>query len=371
MTEQPGRKSRILVVDDDEDFRKVISIALSEEGFEVHQSSTGEGGVKAARERDFDLILLDIHMPVMDGIQALKILRQETPSTDFAMITGYQDVHLAVESLKLGAKEYLMKPIDPGELVQRVKSALRAHAAEKQVKDLQAEFNSRLLHELRTPLNTVKSAVGFLTKGMAGPTTEQQQDVLTHIDNNATKLIAQLSDMIDLTQFESGRVDIEKLPTNLDELIPAICTRFEPLTRTKKIALKINTSANIPTIEIDQDKIEQVIENLLDNAVKYTNEGGTITISASSAHKTIANKSHEVVEIAVSDTGSGISKEELPFVFDKYKEFLTGKTSQQKTTGLGLAICRSIVEAHKGTMSVESTPGKGSMFKFILPVDTL
>ena len=370
MFEHIEHKPVLLIVDDDDDFRKVITMALSDEGFEVDDSATGEDAIKAARNREYDLILLDINMPVLDGVQTLKILRQETPSTDFVMITGYQDVQLAVESIKLGAKEYLTKPIEPADLVQRVRSVLRAHTAEARVKELQAEFTSRLLHELRSPLNTVKSAIGFLTKGMAGPTTDQQQDVLTHIDNNLSKMIALLNDMIDLTQFESGRVDIEKLPTNLDEFIPPICRRIEPHAKAKKLVLNINIDQNVPTIELDQDKIEQAITNLLDNAIKYTNEGGTITVQAATIQKSVNKKQKEFVEITVSDSGVGIPKEELPFVFDKYKEFLTGKSSKQKTTGIGLAICRSIIEAHQGTMSVESAVDKGSSFKCYLPVDT-
>jgi signal transduction histidine kinase len=371
MPEQSARKPRLLVVDDDKNFRDIVLMAISEEDFDVSEATTGEEAVKAARAHEYDLVLLDLKMPVMDGLQTLKLLRQESPSTDILMITGYQDVHLAVESIKLGAKEYLTKPIDPPELVQRLKSALRAHAAELRVKNLQAEFSAHLLYELRTPLSTVQSAVGFLMKELAGPTTERQQDVLSHIEHNTTKMISLLNDMIDLTQFESGRVGLEKLPTNLDELIPAVCARFDPLAKAKKVSLKVNINSNIPTLELDPDKIEQVIENLLDNAVKYTNEGGTITITASQTHHTMDGRAREVIEIAVADSGMGIPKEELPFVFDKYKEFLTGKTSQQKTTGIGLIICRNIVEAHNGTMSVASTAGKGSTFKFTLPVDSM
>ena len=364
-----ARPPALLIVDDDGDFRSLVKGALKDEDYEVDDASTGEGAIKASRARNYDLVLLDIKMPVMDGIQALKILRKETPSTDVVMISGYQDLHLAIEAIKLGAKEYLTKPVDTSDLVQRIKSALRAHAAEKRLKELQAEFTSRLLHELRNPVNTVKSAVDFLTKGMAGPLTEQQQDVLSHIENNIGDMAARVNDMIDLNQFESGLVDLEKIPTNLDELLPAVCARLEPQVKSKKLALNVSVDRNVPTLELDPEKIEQAVGNLLENAIKYTGEGGSISVKAAAAQEKSGNQTKEIVEITVADTGIGISKEELPFVFDKYKEFLTGRTSKQKTTGLGLAICRSILTAHNGSVTVESAAGKGSTFTVRLPVD--
>jgi len=371
MKEQPEQKPRLLVVDDDNAFRSLVRIALSDEGFDVDEAPTGEQALDAVRQKAYDLILLDVKMPGMDGLQVLKLVRQETPSTDVMMITGYNDVSLAVESIKLGAREYLTKPIEADDLIQRVRTSLRAHAAEMRLREIQADFSSRLLYEIRNPLNTAKSAVGFLLKGMAGPVTVQQQEVLSHIDSVSTKVLTLISDMIDLTKFELGRVNLEKRATNLEQLVPAVCNRLEPLARAKKLTLKVNVNPNIPTLELDAEKIEQVVMNLLDNAIKYSNEGGTISVTASIVKQNPDCPSGECAELAITDAGNGIPSEELPYVFDKYKEFLTGKTSAKKTTGIGLAICRSIVEAHKGTMTAESPPGKGSTFKVLLLVNPL
>lgn len=364
-------KPRLLIVDDDDGFRELVKITLTDEGYDIDTATDGPEGLTLARDRLYDLVLLDMRMPRMDGMEVLKILRQETPATDVVMITGVHDVDLAIEAIKLGAREFLAKPIDGKVLVQRIRTALRAHTAELRLQELQSEFTSRLLHELRNPLGTVRSAIGFLKKEMAGPTTEQQQNVLEHIENNLSKMDLLLNDMIDLTVFESGKLDIQKLPTNLDELIPLICARFKPQAAAKNVTINVNIDNNIPTIELDPDKIEQVIDNLLDNGLKYTNAGGTISVGVATAQQKSNGGDREFVEIKISDTGVGISAGEIPFVFDKYKEFLTGKTSTQKTTGLGLAICRSIVDAHKGSMSVESTLGKGSTFRVFLPTDTL
>jgi signal transduction histidine kinase len=369
MSEDREQQPRLLVVDDDNDFRTLVKSTLIDEGYTVDDVSSGEAAVEAIRHQQYEIVLLDIKMPGMDGVQTLKLLRQEAPNTDYIMITGFQDIALAIECIKLGAKEYLNKPIDAIDLTQRIRSMLRARIAEQKLKLREKEFNSRLLHEIRNPMTTVKSGISFLLKEMAGPLTDQQSEVLKHISSNVEKLVALVNDMIDLSKFESGNVMLELLPTNLEELIPAVCERLAPQAKAKKLTLNVVVNSSIPTLQLDTEKIEQVITNLIDNAIKYTDEGGTITVNSTLVKKQSNGTTREYAEIAVTDSGIGISSDELPFVFDKYKEVLTGKISKKKTTGLGLAICRSIAEAHKGMLTVESTPGKGSTFRIYLPVD--
>ena len=359
----------ILLVDDDNDFRSLVRSTLLDEGFDVDDVGNGKLALAKLKEKTYDVVLLDIKMPEMDGLETLRQARPGAPTTDFVMITGFQDITIAVESIKLGAREYLTKPVEPDALIQRIHSIVRAHVAETRLREVQAEFNSRLLYDVRNPVVTVKSAIGFLLKGMAGPLTEQHSEVLNHMDFNIGKVLSILNDMIDLDQFESGRVRLEKLPTNLDDLVPAICGQMEPLAHAKQLTLSVNTGPGIPTIELDAEKIEQVITNLLDNAIKYTPEKGKIAVQMKLVSGTVRNTPQECVEITVSDTGTGIPADELPYVFNKHKEFLTGKASAKKSTGLGLAICRGIVEAHNGAISVRSEHGKGSTFSVLLPIE--
>ncbi len=363
-----GGKWNLLVVDDNVSFLKDTCDVLSSEGMTVDGAAHGEEAIKLARQHSYDLVLLDINMPVMDGMQTLKILRKESPASDVIMVTGYQDIQLAVESMKIGAKEYITKPIDPGDLVQRVKTALRAHAAEARVKNMEAQFSSRLLHELLNPLHSVHAAIDFVLKQSAGPVTDQQMEVLHNINTSITKMDALINDMIDLSLFESGNVELEKLPVNIDELIPAVIARLKGRAAAKKITLSAHIKSGTPTVEIDLEKIEQVLTNLIENSLKYTSSGGSIDVKLVTGKMKLNNTDHECITISVTDTGSGIAKEDIPFVFDKYKEVLTGKESKQKTTGLGLAICKSIVEAHNGVIDVDSIPGKRTTFTFSLPV---
>lgn len=370
MQSNSEHKGRILIADDDDAFRTMVRLLLEEEGYNVAEVADGDAAVEEGRRRDFDLVLLDIKMPRMDGIQALRALKPLCPSTEFLMITGLQDVQLAVESMKLGAREYLSKPIAPNDLLGRVSSTLRAHFAEVRLHTLQSEFTSRLLYEIRTPLTSLDTTLAFLLRTTDDPLSERQREAIVLASNDVERMLKLLNDMIDLTKIESGHLALERLPTNLDELVPMICRHLEPRIRSKKITLSVNIGAGIPTMSIDPEKIEQVVINLMDNAVKYTDENGTLGVSVTLTQHDLGGSPTECVEIAISDSGIGIGADELPYLFDKYKEFITGRTSNQKSTGLGLAICKNIVEAHHGVLEAESHPGKGTIFRIFLPVDS-
>jgi signal transduction histidine kinase len=361
------QRPRLLVVDDEDDFRILISDSLEAQGYAVTQARDGEEAIRLARQSTYDLALLDVRMPVMNGIEVLEILRKELPTTDYIMLTGSQEIHIAVQAIKLGAKEFLSKVQPLEELLNRVNNVLRAHLAEVKIKELQSAFNSKLLYNLLTPLRTIKSSIEFIEQESTGKLTEQQKSIFANIDGAICTMDAILNDMIDLSMFESGRVELEKFPTNLDELVPAICARYQLQAESKKITLEVNVTGNIPTIEVDPAKIEQVISNLMDNALKYTPSGGSISVSVSTQILAEEGEQHEYIGISINDTGVGIPADMVPLLFDKNQIFIDGKLPERKTTGLGLLLCRSIVEAHHGKIFAESEVGNGSKFTILIP----
>jgi signal transduction histidine kinase len=361
------QKPRLLVVDDEDDFRTLIADALEAEGYAVTQARDGEEAVHLARQFSFDLALLDVRMPKMNGIEVLEILRKEAPTTDYIMLTGSQEIHIAVQSIKLGAKEFLSKVQPLEELLNRVRNVLRSHLAEVKIKELQSAFTSKLLYNLLTPLRTIKSSVEFIEQESMGKLTDQQRSILAGIDSAICTMDAILNDMIDLSMFESGRVEIDKFPTNLDEVVPIICSRYHLQADSKKITLTVDVTGNIPTVEVDPAKIEQVIGNLMDNALKYTAGGGLIRVNVSAKTLSEEGDQREYIAVSIADTGVGIPVEMIPLLFDKNQIFIDGKLPERKTTGLGLLLCRSIVEAHNGKIFAESEVGKGSKFTFLVP----
>ncbi len=366
MTSSQVNRNRILIVDDDKSFRSLTKDNLIKHSFIIDEAENGEDALQFVKEYDYNVILLDIRMETMNGIEALKEIRRISPKTDVLIITGYPNLESAVESIKLGARNFLTKPIEPKLLLNQINTLLQLQSETQHLQEVQIDFPTLVMHKLRIPLSTVKSAVVLLNKGLESIVTDKQRDLLNHIYENLTKISATINDLVDLAQLEAGSAPLEKFPTNLDELVPAACSRKEQETREKNITLSLSTDKKVPTLEIDPEKIEKVLINLLDNAINFTPPGGNINVTTTTIHKEFEGRLREYVEVSVSDSGLGISEEVLPFIFNKYKPNLKNK---EKSTGLGLALCKSIIEAHGGYISAESEITKGSTFRFAIPVD--
>ncbi len=359
--------SQILIVDDEKSFRSMLKDQLLSAGFLVDEASSGDEALSMVTLKDYSIILLDIRMDKMNGLEVLKTLRRITPNTDIIMVTAFADIPSAVESIKYGACDYLEKPIQIDMLLDKIKLLTRSREEDRRLQEIQIDFPTLVMHKLRIPLSAVKSAVSLLNKGLDNIVTEKQRELLTHIDHTLVKINATIDDLIDLAQIESGNVQLEKLPVNLDELVPAVCSRMEADAKAKNINFEFIIDKKVPTTEIDTEKIEKVLINILDNAIKYSSTGENILITTTAIHKEQDGVLRQFVEVSVTDNGVGIPANILPHIFDKYKPDTPNK---EKTTGLGLALCKLIVEVHGGYILAESEAKKGTTIRFAVPVDT-
>jgi PAS domain S-box-containing protein len=230
---------------------------------------------------------------------------------------------------------------------------------EKKIDKMKSDFVSNVSHELRTPLTSIKSAVDLVLSGAEGPLTEPEKSMLTIVKNNSARLIKLINELLDLSKLESGKMEMNLKPTKIDQLIKATIEETSPLMVTKHIKMEMVVQPGIEDVYIDENKIKQVLVNLIGNALKFSTEGGRITIRA-------ADKTNEI-HVSVADTGIGITKENFDKVFEKFVQVDSSTTRSAGGTGLGLAIAKSIVEAHKGRMWLESDVGKGTTFFFSLP----
>ncbi|MDE3056516.1 MAG: response regulator [Bacteroidota bacterium] len=353
-------KARILIVDDEESFRLLLKNLLSEEGFPADVAVDGEAAIsKVTSPADgFDIMLLDLRMPGKDGIEVLKFCQEHSIGTDIIVLTGVDDVRIAVDCMKLGASEFMVKPVEAESLLFKIHSIMRAREAEERLRNLETQYTTTLLLDLRTPLSGMLTSIGYFMKGWAGPVTPEQEQLLHYLHDSSEHMQTILDDMIDVTKLEAGTISLAKSPLNMRDLLDSVCRRFEVQARNVGVALKYNGAAPLPPVDADVERIEQVLENLLNNALRFTPKGGTISVSTDTMPSAI--------EISVADTGCGISEADMPHLFDKYKHVI--KKSKEKATGLGLAICKKIVEAHNGKIWAESKPGSGAQFHFTLPV---
>lgn len=233
-----------------------------------------------------------------------------------------------------------------------------------QIRHLQTvrrDFISNISHELRTPLASLKAVVETLQDGALNDPPAAHRFLL-RAENEVDILTQMVEELLELSRIESGQVPFKFRATAVSDLLLTPMERMRPQAKRKKIQLVLDVNANLPLVLADEERVQQVVTNLLHNAIKFTPDEGTITVHASFSEK------EEAVMISVEDTGSGIAAEELNRIFERFYKSDRARTRHRSGTGLGLAISRHIVQGHNGRIWVVSKEGKGSTFYFTLPI---
>jgi PAS domain S-box-containing protein len=225
-----------------------------------------------------------------------------------------------------------------------------------------SEFTAMVAHDLRSPLSNVVSITDSIRDGLFGPVTDLQQKWLWKVLESCRSLIGHVSDFLDVSKIDAGKLQLVKAPVDLTALLQERLLEYSVEADKRRIALRTEFSENLPRLFLDGRRINQVLDNLLSNAFKFTDAGGEVEVAAR------VFRDSDLV-LWVKDSGIGISEDEIELIFEKYRQVITGQQSNRKGTGLGLAICKRIVEAHGGRIWVESNPGKGSCFFVSLPLD--
>jgi two-component system phosphate regulon sensor histidine kinase PhoR len=489
-------QTNILVIDDEQNMREGCSRILSKEGCAVITAENGKQGLDKVRASlgKIDVILLDLMMPGMSGMEVMDQVRMIDPNLLVIVITGYATVESAVEAMKKGAYDFIPKPFTPDQLRIVVKRALerrllqkeaeflrrererslrdiatekskiktiincmgdgvlvcdhdscmvltnpaasrmlkipetsllgnflsqcnlppelsktieeslktkdmgytsvsqelsfgdsgeislRAHTTPvrndlgetmgsvtvlqdishlKELEKMKSEFIAMVTHELRAPITVVEQQITVILSKMAGEVTEKQEQLLSRAKERIKGLLDLIKDLLDFSKIEAGKMVQYKEPLVLQEVIQRVVELMKTEAEAKKIDLQFSVSSEIPWVHADRNSMEGIFTNLISNAIKYTPERGGVSV--------ILGEEGGFVKAIVSDTGIGIKREDLPRIFDKFYRVKNSETRQIVGTGLGLSIVKSIVDAHLGSISVESEVGKGTIFTVLLP----
>ncbi|MBM3800798.1 MAG: response regulator [Acidimicrobiia bacterium] len=238
-------------------------------------------------------------------------------------------------------------------------SVFRDITQQAAIEALKSEFISVVSHELRTPLTPIKGYIDLILEGDAGELTEEQKAYLKIVEMNTDRLVALVNDLLDISRIEAGKIDLELKPVAVEDVIQETVAVHRKQIESRGLSLTLAIPSRLPWVKADRNRIAQVLNNLVSNACKYTPSGG-ISIAAA--------PDGEFLEVAVSDTGVGLSRDDMKKLFTKFFRAKNPATSETAGTGLGLAITKSIVEKHGGEIWVESRPGKGAAFHFTLPL---
>ncbi|HZD39695.1 MAG TPA: HAMP domain-containing sensor histidine kinase, partial [Terriglobales bacterium] len=248
-------------------------------------------------------------------------------------------------------------------VAERTRDLAFANERLQELDRLKSDFVSNVSHELRTPLTAIKGAVDLVLREVAGPLTEKQIHYLTRVRSNTQHLAGLINDLLDLSKIESGRVELKSSRISLSGLLYEVVETLRPVAAEKEIALEAITPEPSVLVWADRDKINQVLVNLIGNAIKFTPAQGRVTVSTS-------RNGEERVQVSVSDTGPGVPPEEKEKIFDKFYQVPESGGAKPKGTGLGLAISKALVELNGGQIWVESEMARGSTFSFTLPASS-
>ena len=366
----------VLNVDDTPQHRYAKTRILKNAGYQIIEAETGAEALRLAREQLPQLVLCDVSLPDMSGIDVCRQLKRD-PLTASIPLIQISATFIAEsderEGLKGGADIYLTEPLEPKELETVVTVLLklrrteqealeRERAARAQAEEatrLKDEFLANLSHELRTPMNII---IGWAHLLRQGPLNEQQKLRAAEAIERAARSQAQLiEDLLDVSRIVTGKFRLSLAEVDIGAVLAQAVESLRLVAHAKQVVLTLTRTQDCPVVLGDPDRLQQVFWNLLSNAVKFTSAGGSVDARF--------EQTGTDVRIRISDTGIGIAAEFLPYVFDRFRQADSTSTRSHTGMGLGLAIVRHVVELHGGSVSAESAgENAGSTFIVTLPL---
>jgi signal transduction histidine kinase len=371
----------LLVVDDMPQNVEVIAEYLSE-AYDSQCAFSGEEALALLAQEDLplpDLIMLDVMMPGMDGYAVCRSLKKNarTRSIPVIFVTAKQDIESEVAALAVGGVDFIHKPIVPETLRARVGVHLALRCREMELERLNEQlavatasksfFLASMSHEIRTPMNAI---LGFAKLLEDEPITEDQRQMAHHINRAGRSLLGIINDILDFSKIEAGQISVEQRPFHLSELLTHIDNLMGSVAQGKGLTLRLEAreeTAVAGRLSGDVLRIEQVLINLVGNAIKFTPQGGvTLRVTPVSITESCAR-----LRFDIEDTGIGLGPEAVAKLFSPFTQADSGIARRFGGTGLGLAISKCLVELMGGTIGVDSTLGIGSTFWFELPFERL
>ena len=360
------KKPVILVIDDEESMRDSCFQILAKDGYLAETAEDGSRGLEKIKETKPDLVLIDLKMPGISGMEVLEKAKEIDPNIITVVITGYATVESAVEAMKKGAYDFLPKPFTPEELriiirrgLERRKLIFETESLRREKKLIEENFITMVSHQLRSPLVAILQYFEVILGGMAGEVPENQKDIILKSRNRLENLMNLINDWLDVARLDNGQIVDKLKPLSLKKVIEKLLEEIKPLTADESISLELGSCSKNDLVQGDKETLEQVFSNIIANAIRYNKPKGRVIISI--------KENKDFIATDVQDTGIGITREHLPFLFDQFYRVKRGEGQKIKGTGLGLSIAKKIVDAHGGSIQVASEPGKGTTFTVLLP----
>ena len=380
MTDQ----TTVMLVEDEKGARNTLCGILEDADYHVIGVATGAEALETIRRVNPGVVITDIRLPDVGGMEILELAKEINPDTAVIMMTGYASVETAVDAVNQGAYAYFVKPVNPDEIKTAIANALRQQRLSRENKRLveslqrsnklqyeanleltkatqaKSEFLAHMSHELRTPLNVIIGFSELLMDEVAGEINDEQRQSLNDILNSGKSLLNLINDILNLSKIEAGKIELVFRDISIANIIESLCKDMRPIISRRNQSMEIAMEKELPLVKADRARINQVLFNLLGNATKFTPDGGKLRVEA--------QRDDVYVVVSVIDSGIGIRKEEQDKIFEEFYQLGSPLSEDKSGTGLGLTIARQIIDRHGGRIWVESEFGSGSGFSFTLPV---
>lgn len=367
----------ILLVDDEPLITTTLKRVLRKKPYDICTAHSGAEALQLLTRKPADVIVSDERMPGMSGSEFLAVARRQHPDAARIILTGYADIEAAIRAINEGAIcRFLTKPCQEDDLVLAISEALQQKAEERAVKaallreqvqvheelqrtsHLKETFLATLSHELRTPLHIILGYDDLLREGVLGPLTDEQVEAVLRIAENSRELFELIEAMLNVSELEAGQLPVHVSELYVPELVNTIATRLRKLQKKSGVRFVWRVAPELPLLRTDPRKLEIIIESVLSNAVKFTDQG-QITVDVRARDNG--------VEISIADTGIGIPSTMLPVIFELFRQGDSSMTRRHGGVGLGLYRAKRLIELLGGGITVESEAGHGATFRIWAP----
>lgn len=361
----PSYGKNILIVDDNPKNLEIVAKILKDKGYLISLFLDGKTAVEYLENNIPDLILLDIMMPEMDGLELCRIIKNEPGLCEIPVIflTAKNQTEEMAEGFKAGGVDYIIKPFKAEELLIRVKNHLELSLSRKKIIEMNKtrdKLYSIIAHDIRSPFSGIRMTINAIADGYLEPGSSEYVEIMNHLVKSTSETSMLLDNLLSWTKLHSDSVIVYPRLNHIFPVINDSVQLLKPAADNKKISLNVDVADNL-TAFFDEATMTAVFRNIINNSVKFTQENGLIKISA--------DKIPGYIRVIVKDNGVGISDEIMKKVFIDKDHFSSRGTNKEQGSGLGMFLIRDFTEKNNGKLEVKSKPGEGSELSVCLPLD--
>jgi len=344
---------QILVIDDEERLARSLTELLREEGYEVDAAVGGEEGLRLLREKSYHLVITDLRMPGVDGLEVMDFVSHHLPGAAVIVITGHASTHSAIEAIHNKVADYITKPFELDMLIASIEKVF----AQAEAEQMRQDMVRMITHDIKVPLNSILGFASFIVDRKTGEVSPQAKDYCDKIIRNCQRIVGLLDNYLAQARAETGKLEIMEQPLDAACIIEEALRVVGPEFERRDISMECDVKSKGKNLIGDEHLLFRAICNLLANAAKYSDQGGRVRVAL--------HEGADVVRVVIENTGPGIPPAEVPLIFQRYRRSSTSRGIEG--SGIGLFVVDQVARAHNGTAKCESTDDGWTRFTLELP----